>query len=275
MKKVLFVFDHKYEGIWRDGLWAALELLADEYELVKWNLHWQEKPSLEGIEFILGWGAFESKVDRTLRLLDTTTPKGLCIAGVAMQPYKLRDYKVLFYETEWYKDNNPEIAQHRGAIHAFGVNTNIYNRQYAENVFPKIWDYVSVGAFALWKRQSLLLEKVGNRLAIGEIQKENLDESMGIVAPLLLDGVAISDMVAPEVLANIYRCAKTVFIPADLNGGGERAVLEAKACGIPVEVMPDNPKLLELANSVVDYKSLDEHYYAQQLSRGIEYATTK
>ena len=122
-----------------------------------------------------------------------------------------------------------------------------------------------MGAFANWKRQNKLKEKGGYRLAIGEIQKENLNESMSIIADLLSDGIAVSDMVEPEKLNLIYNASARIFIPADTNGGGERAVLEARACERPVEVEFDNPKLYELTKSPI----WDQFYYFDQLKKGI------
>ena len=63
----------------------------------------------------------------------------------------------------------------------------------------------------------------------------------------------------------IYNLSKNVYIPANIIGGGERAVLEARACNIPVEVEDDNPKLKELLYSPI----LDHHYYARQIEKGI------
>ena len=152
-------------------------------------------------------------------------------------------------------------------IHAFGVNTDIY-KPIPDAI--KIWDWVSVGAFALWKRQYLLKNKGGYKLAIGEIQKRNLSESVDIIGDLLLDGICVSDMVEPEKLAFIYNSADKIFIPADINGGGERAVLEARACGIPVEVENDNPKLKELLTWTERGRVPDHYWYADQLKKGIE-----
>ena len=107
--------------------------------------------------------------------------------------------------------------------------------------------------------------KVGHKLAIGEIQKDNMQESGRIISDLLTDNIMISDMVPVEQLCKIYNASRRVYIPADINGGGERAVLEARACGRPVEVEFDNPKLRELQNSII----WSHYYYADQLQLGI------
>jgi hypothetical protein len=275
--KVLFIYDMEPELVpfWKDGLWAALEILkADkDIDIELYNLA-DDKPfnNLDAI-FMLGWGAFGSNVDKFLRHEsfkktgwgpEKPGKLGLCIGGNAMPPERAEEYDILFYETNWYKK---QIEQHPNIVHAFGINANIYKpdsvSRYAES-YP-IWDYLSVGAFANWKRQNLLCQKPGRKMAIGQIQKGNIQESIDIIGDLLLGGVGISDMVPPEDLVKYYYMAGKVYIPADINGGGERAVLEARACERKVEIENDNPKLKELLTSPI----WDHEYYAFQLKTGI------
>ena len=280
--KVLFIYEHEDESLWKDGLWAALELLKNEFDIYKHNLKTSsgELPiHPDTADFILGWGAFGSPADKEIQSRAKVQREhyqrpyktGLCIAGNAMHPGGLDNYDVLFYETEWYK---PQIEVHPNLVHAFGVNTDIFHyvgeiiKGTDAYVAPQdnyLWDYLTVGAFATWKRQSKICFKPGSKMAVGQIQKNNMRESIEIVGQLILGGCGVSDMVPPEKLANFYRASKTVYIPADINGGGERAVLEARACGVNVEVEPDNAKLQELVNSPV----WDHYYYAEQLKKGI------
>jgi len=268
--KILFVYDHKYPELWRDGLWAALNLLEkDGFEIDKLNLQNKEEEGkvigYKSYDITLGWGAFNSSVDNLLLNLSPTLSgkKSLCLGGYALpKPGRTIDYDVLFYETDWTMSWLAGLPIKSEAIHAFGVNTDIY-RPMPDAI--KIWDWVSVGAFALWKRHYLLREKGGYRMAIGEIQKENYPESLSIIGDLLKHEIAVSDMQDAETLAKIYNSAYSVYIPAELMGGGERAVLEARACGIPVEVEYDNPKLQELVKGPV----WDHYYYFDQLKKGI------
>jgi len=260
--KVLFVYDHQYPDLWRDGLWAALKELEDDFDITWWNLAKDELMAKTDQDFVLGWGGFNSFVDVTLREQMYDRKKGLCIGGNAFPPAHTDQYDVLFYETEWYR---PQIEHHPNPIHAFGVNTDIY-RPLEASKHVRIFDWLTVGAFADWKRQERILNKDGIKMAVGEIQKGNPDESNRIVTTLLAGGCACSDMVNPETLAYLYNFSRRVYIPADLNGGGERAVLEARACGVPVEVESDNPKLQELLTSPI----WSHHYYAEQLRKGIE-----
>ena len=278
--KILFVYDHKYPELWRDGLWAALNLLEkDGFDVKKINLqdYYKNKEPIPwpfDFDFVLGWGAFNSEVDKTIKSYVQSTWNrerikiGLCLGGYAIPPKgETLDYDVLFYETEWtlswlYGGVSQQFPPKTELVHAFGVNTDIY-KPIPDAI--KIWDWASVGAFALWKRQYLLREKGGYRLAIGEIQKDNQDESFSIIGDLLKDDVAVSDMQDAQTLAKIYNSANNVYIPAEIMGGGERAVLEARACGIPVEVEFDNPKLQELTHSPI----WNHYYYFDQLKKGI------
>lgn len=253
---ITFVYDHKYPQYWRDGLAAALDLLEEEgYEIERINLQ-DGKPKVCTNNVVIGWGAFRSPVDNYCK--DLPNRKALCIAGVTEEPSHSRLYDVVFYETDWFG----KTLRHPNKIKAFGINTDIYR----EVSMPKMWDTITVGAFALWKRQDKLLGLDGRRIAVGEVQEDNLRESMSIVWSLLKDGVMVSPMVEPETLSLMYNSSFSCYIPADIYGGGERAVLEARACGLPVTVESDNPKLKELVYGPV-YSHKD---YAEQLKKGLK-----
>lgn len=251
----LFVYYHEYPEYWKDGLYKAIEQLGfDKHNLIDGDV------DLSKYDFILGWGGFGSPADQFIRVRCKDKKKGLCIAGNAIPPYDINYYDVLFYETEWYR---PQIEEHKNIVHAFGVNTDIYKETYH---MGKTIDYLTVGSFSNWKRQGFMLMRTGKRLAIGEIQRDNREESMRIIEDLLDMGVMVSGMIEPEELVNYYNTADTVYIPADINGGGERAILEARACGCKVEIENDNPKLKEL----LDCPVWDHNYYADQLKKGID-----
>lgn len=128
-----------------------------------------------------------------------------------------------------------------------------------------VFDYLTVGAFSLWKRQLKLVDKRGMKLAVGDIQKNNRVESMLIVDDLVNNGVGVMPQVTEIELARFYAMSHTVYLPAELHGGSERALLEARQMGCNVEVEIDNPKLKELLTSPI----WDEQYYAKQLKKGI------
>lgn len=262
--KLLFVYDMplEKEKMWMDGLWAALNVLQEDFEIDKENLQIEHsKISDPMYNFILGWGGFNSSVDKELhKPFYRLIKKGLCIAGNAFPPTGANNYDVLFYETKWYR---PQINFHKNIVQAFGVNTDIYFKP--DISMPIIWDYIGVGAFASWKRWEKMKDKKGHRMVIGEYQTGNEQESLSIVRDLITNGVMVSPMVHPFDLSNFYWWSRALYLPSDINGGGERAVMEAKACGLRIEIEDDNPKLKELVESPV----LSHFDYAKKLKEGI------
>ncbi len=260
------------EAHWNDGLRAALRLIDSkkDFEVDFVNIMSIGVFNVVGYDFLLGWGGFNSPVDSFIQRHQFNIPTGLCIGGNAFPPRQDDTYDVLFYETNWYK---PQVEWHPNIRRAFGINDNIFYHSECPDCGTelfgedeKLYDYISVGSFSNWKRHEKILDKQGNRLVIGLIQRNNMQESGAIIGQLLNGGVAISDMVDPEKLALIYNLTDTVIIPADINGGGERAVWEALSCGCKVEVEEDNPKLKELLNTEV----AGCHWYAAQLVAGIK-----
>jgi hypothetical protein len=251
--KILFISDYKYEI--KDGIWAAINLLGYD----KYNIG-DDIPNFGDYDFILGHGAFHSKVDLLLRSLPYK--KGLCIAG-NVYPQDTDCYDVLFYETEWVKNF---LNLKGNLVHAFGINSKIFN-----NEDPTLWrykliDYLSVGTFATWKRHDKLISVKGNKVCVGDIQKDNIEESMNIINQLLSNEVGVIPRITSDELVRFYHSSINVYIPATIYGGGERAALEARACGCNVTTCDDNDKLKELLISPI----WDENYYANQIKHGIE-----
>lgn len=278
MTKILFAYymEPEIEAHWNDGLREALRSInrKRDFEVIYHNL-FTEKHVNTDVDFILGWGGFNSPVDKFLFDFKKNSngfiiPKlGLCIAGNSFPPRKDDTYDVLFYETKWYE---PQISWHKNIHRAFGINDSVFypiddiGDYYDIRDYVVLYDYVSVGSFSDWKRHELITNKSGNKLVVGQIQRNNAQESMGIIARLLAHGVAVSDMVSSDKLALIYNLTDTVYIPANINGGGERAVWEALSCGCEVEVEEDNPKLKELLHT----EPANHHWYASALMSGIK-----
>ena len=109
-------------------------------------------------------------------------------------------------------------------------------------------------------------KKKGRKLVIGEYQQDNENESLSIVRLLVKNGVMVSPAINPFDLVNYYRWSRKAYIPADINGGGERAILEARACGLEVEIEGDNPKLDELLHIIPIPTEID---YYKALKKGI------
>ena len=254
MARIAFIHDISDLSLWRDGLWGAINMLRNKFDI---DMYRHDEYEGGEYSFVLGWGGFNSPVEKMLR--NISGKKGLCIGGNAFHPTTMHEYDVLFYETMWYRK---QIAMHPNHIHAFGVNTDIY---YPNQSAPKMFDYLGVGSFSLWKRWEMMTKKKGNRFVIGEVQKDNISESMQIIDNLIRHGIGVSHVVDPKLLSRYYQASRKVYIPAEIHGGGERAILEARACGCEVEIEGDNEKLGELTSSVL----YSHFYYANQLEKGI------
>ena len=173
-------------------------------------------------------------------------------------------YRVLFYETPWYESF---ALAHPCAVEAFGVDD--------ETMFPagaaaaRDVDVLYVGKFADVKgARALLSERYAGlrRVAVGDYEPlEAYAEGPRIVADLRAGGVDVRSPVPHAALADLYRRTRVVVVPSQLQGGGERAVLEARRCGCEVHVFADNSKLAGLLKGPVPGAA----EYATRLARGL------
>src|SRR6266702_2578333 len=159
-KKVLFVFYIKNTTNWKDCLWAALKILEKEFDISYWNMALLPKfpCDLKHFDFILGWSSFDGEIAHLMRNLKV--PHGLCIGGYTFEPHLIDHYNVLFSESNWYADAELK-KRHMNVRIAFGVNTDIFWDHDAlppGTIRPKIFDYLTIGAFSTWKRQLKILE---------------------------------------------------------------------------------------------------------------------
>ena len=277
MTKILFVYymEPELQENWNDGLKSALSILQTKSYIKTTYLNLFQRVGgvdVNDFDFVLAWGGFNSPADQFC--LDTKpnskVPFGLCIGGNAFPVRKDDTYDVLFYETTWFA---PQVKWHPNTHRAFGINSEIFYphllSDFSEDTVREsyvLYDYVSAGSFSKWKRYEKLIDKPGNRMCVGQMQSNNMAESMDIAYKLIANGVAVSPQVQPWELALIFNLTDTVYVPASIIGGGERTVWEAMACGCKVEVEPDNPKL----QSLLEERVLDEWDYEKQLRKGIE-----
>ncbi len=251
---------------WHDGFTAAIEQLAPHIPTAFVNIQDIEElervaASVRSTDFILAksnWGwIVDNYVRRAFR--SRRPLLGIMISGSEPPPVrrKMAFYDILYYETPWYRQY---LQQMPPSLHAFGIDTRIMTP--ARPGFPKTIDVLSVGAFRDYKRQYLLASLPGRKIVIGD----SASSDPGVLAQLNAAGIETMNFMPYEILASYYQSAKLVYIPATVHGGGERAVLEAIACGIEVRVESDNPKLVALAEQ---RKVWGHEYYARQLAVGI------
>ena len=252
---------------WHDGFTAAIEVLQAGCDVTWLNLHPSDRAqrqsllALDDCDCLLvksNWGWIVDDLVRRHASVDGP-PRGLLISGTADPPGPrlMRFYDSLFFETRWYA---PRLRGHPRRIHAFGVDTRVMRPD--ARAVPDI-DWLSVGAIRPYKRHDRLLGEDGRRVVIGDLTTSDPE----IAQTLVEGGVELHDFATYEELAGFYRRARNVLVAATTEGGGERSVLEARACGAVVHVADDNPKLRELVRQPAVW---DHEYYARQLAAGVE-----
>ena len=257
------VSSRKFEA-WSDGFVKGLDVLRKDFGLVTLNIAaYQPTPDeIEEFDCVVvkanwGWGP-----DCLLRGFETRPCCAftILVSGVASPPPKkeMLFYDAVMYQTEWYR---PQLMSHHTLVHAFGIDTEVM-RPLADVV--KAYDYMTVGAFKSYKRQALLADRGGRRLAVGDLDGADPD----VLRILRNSGVEVMGYRTQNDLCKLYNQSRVVYIPAAIHGGGERAVLEARACGASVEVEQDNPKLVQLCEGPV----WDHLYYGSQVSRAVRLA---
>lgn len=253
---------------WSDGFVAAMGLLNDVYEISWFNCYGRPggrsfRDAARKCDLVLANSNWGWIVDRYVRrhLWSSRPRRAINVQGVRdVTGREMSYYDVIYYQTEWYRRRLPQSPR---LVHAFGTNTMVMYAPPEPQL--SLWDWLFVGSILPYKRPLLLLEKPGRRLAVGEFDQSDPD----LIAQLRAGGVEVRPYVALEELRELYWSAQRTYVPCTLDGGGERAVLEARACGCEVVIEEDNPKLREVMERSGAW---DERYYANQLGKGIEMA---
>lgn len=231
---------------WSDGFTAALQLLSAYWKIDFINAAQSEDwKLLKHYDVILVKSNWNWILDRRIQQWQQLirSPLFLVLSGSLPPQSKKRvqTYQHIFYETSWYETR----AQHfPSASRAFGVHTDIYR----PGSRALQWDVLGIGALQPHKRWERLAQQAGRKLVVGQVNTPGGSE---IRARLEAAGVEVMDYQTPEDLRKIILSSALVYIPAELQGGGERAVMEARACGVPVKVETDNPKLMALSKEPV------------------------
>lgn len=256
----------KFES-WHDGFTSAMGLLGQEHDVCWLNVHplapgWEAaRKEMFDCDLLLiksnfGWipdvAYAEEAATRSI------SPRVVLMISGSFPPGQgdLERFDLLFYETEWMA---PLLDAHPLAVRAFGIDTDVMNTSGAPSVRPVDW--LMVGRPSSFKHPEELARRSGHRLLVGETAG-----ALEAVEALKTAGVEVRDFVPYAELADVYRQSKTLVVAADLHGGGERAVWEARACGCRVELVSDNPKLEEMATSAI----WSHHDYARALREGME-----
>jgi glycosyltransferase involved in cell wall biosynthesis len=257
---------------WHDGFTAAMDLLSKEHQ-VRWlNLHpassevdaaRRQLNAASSRDVLLAKSNWGWIVDTEIRRSLSTAAgrKAILVSGTAPPPSRdvLAYYHAVLYETPWY---SPFVSAHPCTIHSFGIDTRVMYPN--ATVKPDI-DWLSVGQIVSYKGHEKLIECSGKRVVIGDTASSDVR----IRNALQEAGVTVLPFVSYGELADYYRRARNILVNCTINGGGERAVLEGRACGRPVHVAGDNKKLRQLSSACPVW---DHEYHGRTIERGLTQA---
>ena len=248
-----------------DGFFSAVSILKHKYNVDFWKVNFDKnKREYSKYDLVMFKGNFGVDYASTIGFVKDTTGKqkvGLFISSTGRaKAHELKFYDLLFYETRWYYNSDPLLKYHKNCYHGFGIDTNIMKPQENPN---KIYDVISIGTFAQYKRQHLITKFEGKKAVYGN---KYGNDNNPIVKYLENNGVEVFDAIPYQDLCNVYNSSKMCYVPCTVDGGGDRCVLEARACGINVQIEPDNPKLQEL----YECKIFNHIEYSEMIENGIK-----
>lgn len=254
---------------WRDGLTAALEIIAKKHEL-NWFLDEGLPKKYEDFDFVLFWG--DSNLPPLKELPDVDTKYGICLSSDnALNLDNLRKMNVVFAESD------PIVRRIRNegirCVKAFGTDSDFYT---PDPSFKKDIEYFYPATFSPWKRQSDIAHFGPDLLCVGTVQPDGVTE----MQVCLENGVKVEEGYFPaEIIRDYYRRAKRVIIPA--VHGSERTVLEAMSMDVLPEVT--NSENIKTSSYIREYQlsqaksprqfilsNYSHVKYAKQLLKGIE-----
>lgn len=253
---------------WRDGLRAAMEIIAKKHT-VDWYIG-TDVAVPDKYDFILNWDNSTSGFLPQMQKLSGR--KGLVLTtDLGMDVEALQAYHVIFPEAQ---PVHEQITSHGiNAIKAFGTDTAFFDPWHPDE--PKLYEAFYPATFSPWKRQDMFSDIYKDKgLLVGTVQPDGWDILRHCVENKT--SVFIGYFPADD-MRTLYAKSRKVHITG-WEGSG-RTVLEAMSMDIPVQIAYDNHKAqsyvdehrqsgLSFRNFVVKYYS--EEVYAQKLLEGIE-----
>ncbi len=224
----------RYGKRFKDGLWAALEILKEKHTIGRFEP--QETDMIVGFkpDVILFWGAL---IDPEKELIASLPyKKAICFAGGVIDRHNVDGFDLYFTESEISEQELKKFGKYY--MRAFGVNEKLYKPIPLE----KKYDAIFFGTHALWKRNDLFARAVKDKgISIGIFQNHER-ECYEIPQEM---GCEVHNEMPREELVNYINQSHTALNTADFWGGGQRMTLEAMACDVPPIVMNDSPKNCE------------------------------
>ncbi len=261
----LWYFDRASQFInnWRDGLRAAIELIAKEHT-VHWYLD-KERPD-DDYDAIIFWD--DSNSDFFNYIDSYRAKKALCLTTDPQNFDNLKKLDAVYCEsTPIYEAVK---AQGIRAIKAFGTDIAFFSQNGA---IKKDIEYFYPATFSPWKLQRDIAYLGNKLLCVGTVQPDGIPD----LTECTRKGVIVKEGYFPvKQIRDYYQRSKNIIIPA--IHGSERTVLESMACGIKPIVNPINVRahsyIEELEKSELTPRqfvvSNYSHYkYAKDLLKGI------
>jgi glycosyltransferase involved in cell wall biosynthesis len=264
---------------WNDGLRVAMRIIEKTHTVTyhePWDdvshadvlLYWEAPCTING-----GNSSFYEKVRHAPQ------KKILLFAGGPLKKEWVEGFDFLAIES----DINMKECEEMGIPHfrAFGINDEVF--KYVAST--KQWDGIHHATSASWKRQWLMAEALKEKcLVVGRPQPEDMEPFERSKA---LGAEVRERQHTFKEVADLIRQSHTLCQTASYWGGGQRATLEAMACGVPVIAMSDSPKNCEFVQEsgfgmIVDpnpsaIRSAVEHLKSNPLDPkiGVKYVKSK
>lgn len=263
---------------WKDGLAAAIRILASRHELKfftcgktdfvfphdYFDIHVVRsgEPMVEAVrafapDVILIWGDQTRPHAGPLKILGK--PMALCFAGGDPFGPNWALWDHIFCESQSYLMKYQNVGGVSTSI-AFGTNTELFDPAHMRlKGQEKKFDVIFPATFALWKRHQLFAEatKGLSTVCSGFMYMDHEQECWQFPQA---SGALVLPHVSAETLAHLYAASRSCLITSIWYGGSQRTVLEAMAMNCPLVVMSDSDKTSEYVldceeGSVVDPRS--------------------
>lgn len=217
---------------WKDGLYAAMQILEKEYE-VEYCEPWDNMTG----DVILYWEApitiRGQSANHYMNVMSKPQKKILLFAGGPLKKEWVKGFNLLCVESKINLDECNALGI--PAMTAFGINDEIFKPK----SMTKIYDGIHHATCASWKRQELLGEALRDKALIVGREQDN-DRMPFEVARAY--GATVMPEQSYEKVCDLINQSHVLVQTANEQGGGQRATLEAMACGVPVVCMTDSPK---------------------------------
>lgn len=260
---------------WNDGLREAMRIIEKQHTVT----YYEPWDNIIKEDVILYWEApctiNGPNAPHYIKVRDNALPKALLFAGGPLNAKDVQGFDHVFVES----DINAKECQELGIPYsvAFGINDTIFKPKEKK----KTWKAIHHGTCASWKRQWLVAEAFGEEsVLVGKYQES--DRKPFDTAKEL--GATVVDEVPLTSIVDYLNRSEVLCQTSDYWGGGQRATLEAMACGIPVICMEDSPKNREYVEAcgaglvcppskeqIVKAYNEIQTWTSQEKQRGVQY----